>query len=117
MPFGPGNNGVEEDDYEDGNREGGVPSVADGAADAECMSEDGIDDCDNDNVEPDDDQSADGYICDGFQTDGIEQLAEPEHTEHETDVCWVEQGDMQDVPSCIESFQMPDKQQDTGGQT
>ena len=53
---------MEEGNNDDGSRHCGVPLIADGAVDSQCMFEGEIDNSDQYDVEADDDEGADGYV-------------------------------------------------------
>ena len=54
-----------------------------------------VDDSVEDKVESDDNEGADGYICHSRMSDAIENLATIEHSKEESNICRIEENDMQ----------------------
>lgn len=54
-----------------------------------------VNNCHSHNMESDDDKGADGYICHSRMSDAIENLATIEHSKEESNICRIEEDDMQ----------------------
>lgn len=80
MVFGPENEGVEYGADDEGCGEGGVPFVADVAVESKDVFESEIGDGDEDDVEADDDEGADGEIGNNVAFDVVEGFASVKHT-------------------------------------
>ena len=75
------------------------------------MSEGEIDDGNEDDMEADDDQGANGEIGDDIPMNVVQELAAIEYAKKETDVDGIEQDNVQQVLAGIESIKMPGEEQ------
>ena len=66
--------------------------------------------CDQHDVKADDDEGADGDVRDDGGLETVQDLAAIEYAEEEADVDGVEEGDVQNMLTCMESIQMPGKE-------
>lgn len=92
--FGPENEGVEYGADDEGCGEGGVPFVADVAVESKDVFESEIGDGDEDDVEADDDEGADGEIGNDGWCQSIKDFASIEHPKEEQYVDGVEESYM-----------------------
>ncbi len=76
-----------------------------------------IGDCHSYDVESDDDEGTYGYIRYDRMSDAIENLAAVEDSKEETNICRIEQDDMQHVLFWEESVQMPGEKKNAGRET
>ena len=58
-------------------------------------------------VESADDECADGNICHSRMPDAIENLATIKHSKEETNICRIEEDDMQHMLVWVEGIQVP----------
>ena len=63
--------------------------------------------CDQHDVKADDDEGADRDVGDDGGLETVQDLAAIEYAEEEADVDGVEEGEVQNMLTCMESIQMP----------
>lgn len=87
-------NGVEKGNDDDGGWECCVPVIANATADSKGVYECEIGNGDEYNVEPDDDEGSNAEIGDNVAFDTVESFTSVEHSEKETEIDGVEEGNV-----------------------